>query len=182
MTYNSIEKFMFTIVWNPRGFHLIKVLEKDCKFNACYYIAEIFEPLSQSHSIEAASNERKLLVHADNMRLHTANLSTQHFNKNRMKSAPHPPHSPDLAPSDFFSSGMSRDISRPSHSSQKDGPVRITLCLKVNGHFVINDACSGEIDITCFLGYHEKGLTKRLIEGGMVNEYNAFAGSWNWDI
>jgi hypothetical protein len=26
-THNSIEKFMLTIVWNPRGFHLIKVLE-----------------------------------------------------------------------------------------------------------------------------------------------------------
>jgi hypothetical protein len=27
-------KFMFTIVWNLRGFHLIKVLEKGRKFNA----------------------------------------------------------------------------------------------------------------------------------------------------
>jgi hypothetical protein len=55
---------VLTIVWNPRGFHLIKVLEKGCKFNAGYYIAEILEPLSQWRSIEAAGNERKLLVHA----------------------------------------------------------------------------------------------------------------------
>jgi hypothetical protein len=34
---------MFTIVWNPRGFHLIKVLEKGRKFNAGYYITEILE-------------------------------------------------------------------------------------------------------------------------------------------
>jgi hypothetical protein len=27
---------MITIVWNPHGFHLIKVLEKDLKFNAGY--------------------------------------------------------------------------------------------------------------------------------------------------
>jgi hypothetical protein len=38
---------MFTIVWNPRGFHLIKVLENGRKFNAGYYIAEILEPLSR---------------------------------------------------------------------------------------------------------------------------------------
>jgi hypothetical protein len=67
---------MFTIVWKPRGFHLIKVLERGCKFNGGYYIAEILEPLSQWRSIEAAGNERKLLVHADNARPHTAKLST----------------------------------------------------------------------------------------------------------
>jgi hypothetical protein len=36
---------MLMIVWNPRGFHLIKVLEKGRKFNARYYIVEILEPL-----------------------------------------------------------------------------------------------------------------------------------------
>jgi hypothetical protein len=35
------DKFMLTTVWNPPVFHLIKVLEKDRKFNAGYYIAEI---------------------------------------------------------------------------------------------------------------------------------------------
>jgi hypothetical protein len=81
---------VLTIIWNLRGFHLINVLEKSRKFNAGYYIAEIFEPLSQWCSIEAAGNKRKLLVHADNARPHTAKLSAQSFNKNRMKSAPHP--------------------------------------------------------------------------------------------
>jgi hypothetical protein len=107
---------MLTIVWNPRGFHLIKVLEKDRKFNTGYYIAEILEPLFQRRSIEAAGNERKLLVYADNARPHTAKLSTRYFNKNRMKSALHPPYSPDLASSGFISSGMSRDVSQASHS------------------------------------------------------------------
>jgi histone-lysine N-methyltransferase SETMAR len=93
---------MLTIVWNLRGFPLIKVLEKGRKFNTGYYIAEILEPLSQCRSIEAAGNERKLLVHADNAHLHTAKLSTQYFNENRMKSMPHPPYSPDLSPSDSY--------------------------------------------------------------------------------
>jgi histone-lysine N-methyltransferase SETMAR len=75
---------------------------KSRKFNEDYYVAEIFEPLSQWRSIEAASNERKLLVHADNARPHSAKSSTQYFNENRTKSAPHPPYSPDLAPSDFY--------------------------------------------------------------------------------
>jgi hypothetical protein len=37
---------MLTIVWNPRRFHLIKILEHSRKFNAGYYLAEILEPLS----------------------------------------------------------------------------------------------------------------------------------------
>jgi hypothetical protein len=90
------------IVWNPRGFYLIRVLENSRKFNAGYYIAEIFEPLSQWRSIEAAGNKRKVLVHADNERPHTAKLSTQYLNENRMKSAPYPPYSFDLAPSQFY--------------------------------------------------------------------------------
>jgi hypothetical protein len=96
------KKFMLTIIWNPCGFHLIKVLEKGRKFNAGYYITGVSEPFSQWHSIEAAGNERKRVAHANNARPHTAKLSTQYFNDNRMKLAPHPPHSLDLAPSDFY--------------------------------------------------------------------------------
>jgi hypothetical protein len=59
---------MLRIFWNSRGFHLIKVLEQGRKFNAGYYIAEIPEPLFQWRSIEAADNERKMLVHVDNAR------------------------------------------------------------------------------------------------------------------
>jgi histone-lysine N-methyltransferase SETMAR len=81
---------------------LIKILKKDRKFNTDDYIAEILEPLSQWRSIEAAGNKRKLLVHANNVRPHTAKLSTQYFNENQMKSTPHPPYSPDLGPSDFY--------------------------------------------------------------------------------
>jgi hypothetical protein len=40
---------MLTIVWNPRRFHLSKVVEKGRKFNAGYYTAAInaIVPLSQ---------------------------------------------------------------------------------------------------------------------------------------
>jgi hypothetical protein len=40
-------------------------------------------------------------MHADNARPHTAKLSAHYFNENRMKSAPHPPYSPNFALSDF---------------------------------------------------------------------------------
>jgi hypothetical protein len=99
MTHNSIEEFMFMVVWNPRGFHLIMILEKGREFNTGCCTAELLEPLSQWRSIEAAGNKRKLLGHAHP---YTAKLLTQYFNENRLKSAPHIPYSPDLAPSDFY--------------------------------------------------------------------------------
>jgi hypothetical protein len=88
---------------------LIKVLDKRRKFEAGYYIVEILEPLSQWRSIEAAGNERRLLVYVDNACPYIAKVSTQYFNDNQMKSAPHPPYFPDLAPSDFYLFG---DIKR----------------------------------------------------------------------
>jgi hypothetical protein len=63
---------MLTIFWNPHGFHLIKVLEKGRKFHTGDYLTEILKPLSQWRSIEAADNERKWLVPADNAPPHTA--------------------------------------------------------------------------------------------------------------
>jgi hypothetical protein len=79
-----------------------KVLEKGRKFNTGYYVAERLDSLSQWRSIEAAGSERKLLVHANNACPHTANLSIQYFNENRMKPAPQPSYSPHLGPPDFY--------------------------------------------------------------------------------
>jgi hypothetical protein len=47
---------MFTIVWNPRGFHLIKVLEKGRKVNAVYDIAEILK-----HSLNGAQLKQRAM-------------------------------------------------------------------------------------------------------------------------
>jgi hypothetical protein len=69
---------MLTLAWNPRGSHLIKLSTNV----ASSTLAEIFEPLPQWRSIEAASNERKLLAPADNAHPHIAKLSTQYFNEN----------------------------------------------------------------------------------------------------
>jgi hypothetical protein len=75
--------------------------------------------LGQWRSIEAAGNKWKLLVHMDNARPYIAKLSTQYFNENRMKSAPHPPYSPDLAPSDFC-----RKSELANGLSWVDGPIK----------------------------------------------------------
>jgi hypothetical protein len=103
------KKFMLTIVWNPRGFHLIDVLARGCKCNATDYVTEILSVLSKWHSTEAKGDGRTLIVHAENAHPHTAQLWFQFFELNRMKTAPHPLYSHDFAPSDFYLFGENAD-------------------------------------------------------------------------
>jgi histone-lysine N-methyltransferase SETMAR len=95
------KKIMVTIIWNPSGFYRICALPKGAKFNADYYISEILSPLVQWRSEQAGATARKLIVHADNARPHTAKKLTEFFDSNGLQRAPHPPYSPDLAPCDF---------------------------------------------------------------------------------
>jgi hypothetical protein len=95
------ERELHTIQSNPRGFHLIGVLAKGRKFNATNYIPKILSVPSKSRSTKAKGDRPTVIVHADNARPHTALLSPQFFEQNRMRNPPHPPHSPHLVPSDF---------------------------------------------------------------------------------
>jgi histone-lysine N-methyltransferase SETMAR len=46
-----------------------------------------------------------MIVHAGNAGPHDAKCVTEYMNYNSLKRAPHPPYSPDLAPSDFYQFG-----------------------------------------------------------------------------
>ena len=96
------KKVMLTIFWNPHGFLVVDCLPKGETFNAHYYINNILGKLSQIGTGFPDTEERRLTVHADNARPHTAKVTTRYMACNGMKRAPHPPYSPDLAPSDFF--------------------------------------------------------------------------------
>jgi hypothetical protein len=86
-----------TIVWNSTSFHQISVLPKGAEFNSDYYISEIFAPLVEWRSGQAGATNRKLIVHADNARVHTPYKATEFFDAKRLKMGPHPLYSPDLA-------------------------------------------------------------------------------------
>jgi hypothetical protein len=95
-------KFMLTVVWNPIGFHVLEALPKGRKFNAHYYTNYIFVTISDWRRQTGGTRPNKLWVHSDNARPHTAKMSRDYIGLNRMKQAPHPRYSPDLAPSDLF--------------------------------------------------------------------------------
>jgi hypothetical protein len=62
-------KIMVTIAWNPLGFPLIVARTKGRTFNAEYYRDNILAALTQ---FQPENDGRKLIVHADNARIHTA--------------------------------------------------------------------------------------------------------------
>jgi transposase len=81
-------------------------LPKGCIFNAEYYRDNTFAALTQ---LQLEDDERKLVVHADNARAHTAQKYRTFCKENGLRLAPHPPDSPDLAPSDFFLFGYVKE-------------------------------------------------------------------------
>ena len=114
-------KMMITIVWNPSGFHIVTALPKGLKFNACYYTREILQENKNWREQQGVGGGRKLSVHSDNARPHTAKLSMDFLNPNGVTKAPHPLYSPDLAPTDVFLFGdVKRQLSGCSFNSAVD--------------------------------------------------------------
>jgi hypothetical protein len=114
---------MLTVTWNHSGFHVVTTLRKELKFNTGYdtYTTQILERIRNWWKVQRAGSTRKLVVHWNNARFHTVKLTMDFMDANRMTQAPHPAHSPDLAPSDFFLFGnMKRQLSGCSFGHADD--------------------------------------------------------------
>jgi hypothetical protein len=97
------KKFMFTIMWNPNGIHVVDRLPPDAKMNAAYYTTNILQPLHQTFfPTPRKPHGKKLVVHVDNCSIHRSAMTESFMESHDMISMPHPPYSPDLAPSDFY--------------------------------------------------------------------------------
>jgi hypothetical protein len=99
-------KIIFTIAWNPLRFPLIVALPKGPIFNTEHYHDNILAALTQ---LQPEDDGRNVFVHADNARAHTAQKCRILCEENGLRLAPHPPCSPDLAPSDYFMFGYVKE-------------------------------------------------------------------------
>jgi len=110
------KKLMMTVIWSISGIHLIDFLPRDEKFNKDYF-ASFFFKLNFSNNVdnvmsnlESIFREKRpkrickgLKLHLDNAKPH---LIQEKFDSLGILRLPHPPYSPDLAPSDFFLFGL----------------------------------------------------------------------------
>jgi hypothetical protein len=71
------KEFMFTIIWNRSGFHVIDRLSNDTKMNSDYSVTKILIQLEQAIFLQGrASHQKRLVAHLDNCSVHTSRAST----------------------------------------------------------------------------------------------------------
>jgi hypothetical protein len=116
----QFQKATLIIIWNPGGSHLVNILAKGFKFNTSYDITQILDHLSNWQKIQVGCTNRKLIMHADSARPHTTKMTSQFMDQNSMQRAPHPAHSPDLAPSVFRPFGYVKQLLSGSQFADHD--------------------------------------------------------------
>ena len=106
----SSNKIMVTVIWGVNGIYLVDFLEEGYHFNSTYFIEHILLPLHEmSCDIWTESSKRKIWLHLDNCKVHNSKAAMKKYDELGFKRTPHPPYSPDLAPSDFFLFGYTKD-------------------------------------------------------------------------
>lgn len=97
----SAGKVMATVFWDSRGVIFIDYLEKGRTITGEYYKCLLDRLAHEIGQKRPHLSRKKVLFHHDNAPVHTARVVTEKVKELRFEMVPHPPYSPDLAPSDF---------------------------------------------------------------------------------
>jgi histone-lysine N-methyltransferase SETMAR len=102
-------KFMVTVIWGVHGIYLVDILPEGESYNSRYFIEKILRPLAdQKDFIWPTRGKRKIWLHLDNCKVHNSKVTQKEIISLGFKRTPHPPYSPDIAPSDFFLFGYTK--------------------------------------------------------------------------
>jgi histone-lysine N-methyltransferase SETMAR len=95
-------KVMLSVWWNVDGLVHFELLPKNSTITAASYtqqLVRVHESLAQKHP--ALVNRKGVVFLHDNARPHVAKLTREKIKDLGWEVLPHPPYSPDLAPSDY---------------------------------------------------------------------------------
>lgn len=98
----SAGKVMATVFWDSKGVIMTDYLEHGETINAAYYSDELNRLRADIIAKRRGKMRSGVLLLQDNASSHTAGVSVATAAKCGFKILPHPPYSPDLAPSDYF--------------------------------------------------------------------------------
>lgn len=87
--------------WDRQGVLLIDFLERGATINSKWYCQTLRNLRRAVRNKRRGKLTFKILFLHDNARHHTANRTQELLNSFKWEVFPHPPYSPDLAPSDF---------------------------------------------------------------------------------
>lgn len=101
-TTPSAGKIMATVFWDAHGIIFIDYLEKGKTITGEYYASLLVKLNDVIKEKRPHLVKKKVLFHHDNAPAHSSTVAQAKLHELRYELLPHPPYSPDLAPSDFF--------------------------------------------------------------------------------
>ncbi|KAM7308721.1 histone-lysine N-methyltransferase SETMAR [Ixodes scapularis] len=97
----STRKGMLTVFWDMQGPITISFLEEGSTVNSANYCQVLRQVKKDMKNKRRGHQSKGVFLHHDNARPHTAALTVQTINELSWELLPHPPYSPEVAPSDF---------------------------------------------------------------------------------
>jgi histone-lysine N-methyltransferase SETMAR len=89
---------MATVFWDCEGLVLIDMLPRGLTINSEVYVETLKKRFRR---VRPHKDMTKVLLHHDNAKSHTCLHTREAITKLQWTALPHPPYSPDLAPSDY---------------------------------------------------------------------------------
>ena len=115
-------KVMLTVMFSRKGVLLIDFLPDGQKFNSTHMTTVVLPALvTKIKETSPKKGAHGWLIHLDNSRVHNSMETTQFISGEGFIRLPHPPYSPDLAPSDFSLFGYLKAHLRSVECDDPDG-------------------------------------------------------------
>ncbi|KAM8710012.1 hypothetical protein ACLKA7_016761 [Drosophila subpalustris] len=95
-------KVMASVFWDAHGIIFIDYLQKGQTINSDYYMALLERLKDEIAKKRPHMAKKKVLFHQDNAPCHKSMKTMAKLNELGFELLPHPPDSPDLAPSDYW--------------------------------------------------------------------------------
>jgi histone-lysine N-methyltransferase SETMAR len=97
----SASKIMATVFWDCEVVILIDVLPRGQTINSDVYVETLKKLKKHFRKFRPHKDVTKMFLHHDNARPHTSLHTREAITKLQWTVLPHPPYSPDVAPSDY---------------------------------------------------------------------------------
>jgi histone-lysine N-methyltransferase SETMAR len=110
----SAGKVMATVFWDMEGLLLVDIMPKGTTINSEAYVATLTNLHARLRRVRPHKQMADILLQHDNARPRVSLRTTEAINKFGWKVLPHPPYSPDLAPSNYHLFGKLKDSLRGS--------------------------------------------------------------------
>ena len=115
---------MITVFWDIDGVILVDVMARGETINLDAYIKTLQKLKQHYWRVQPNRNPGGMLIQHDSARPHTSQRTQEAITKFGWTVLPHPPHSPDLAPSDFHLFGLLKYALRGTRYEDDESVIR----------------------------------------------------------